>query len=145
MAYCYVQYTPYGKKTGIYHNNFNNISVFNHEDQLQVLEFTWKYLDNDIYGNTFFSPNSTLYIMGNGFKQIKSLRQPINNISYVSSKHLKESSLIYGTMPKKRNEAVIDLQVIKNLMASKGVVSSNYKTPEDFIGAILKTYKYKIS
>lgn len=124
--------------------NFNNISVFNHEDQLQVLEFTWKYLDNDIYGNTFFSPNSTLYIMGNGFKQIKSLRQPINNISYVSSKHLKESSLIYGTMPKKRNEAVIDLQVIKNLMASKGVVSSNYKTPEDFIGAILKTYKYSL-
>lgn len=124
--------------------NFNNISVFNHEDQLQVLEFTWKYLDNDIYGNTFFSPNSTLYIIGNGFKQIKSLRQPINNISYVSSKHLKESSLIYGTMPKKRNEAVIDLQVIKNLMASKGVVSSNYKTPEDFIGAILKTYKYSL-
>lgn len=123
---------------------FNNISVFNYKDQLQVLEFAWKYLDNDSYGNTFFSPNSTLYIMGNGFKQIKSLKQPINNISYVSSKHLKESSLIYGTMPKKRNEAVIDLQVIKNLMASKGVVSSNYKTPEDFIGAILKTYKYSL-
>lgn len=124
--------------------DFNNISVFNHRDQLQVLEFAWKYLDNDNYGSTFFSPDSTLYIMGDGFKQIKALRQPINNISYVSSKHLKESSLVYGTMPKKRNEAVIDLQVIKNLMASKGIVSSNYKTPEDFIGATLKTSKYSL-
>ena len=82
--------------------------------------------------------------MGDGFKQIEALRQPINNICYVSSEHLKETSLIYGTMPKKRNEAVIDLQVIKNLMASKGIVSSNYKTPADFIGATLKTSKYSL-
>ena len=124
--------------------DFNNISVFNHKDQLQVLEFAWKYLDNNIYGSTFFSPDSRLYIMGDGFKQIESLRQPINNICYVSSEHLKETSLIYGTMPNKRNEAVIDLQVIKNLMASKGIVSSNYKTPADFIGATLKTSKYSL-
>lgn len=124
--------------------DFNNISVFNHKDQLQVLEFAWKYLDNNIYGSTFFSPDSRLYIMGDGFKQIEALRQPINNICYVSSEHLKETSLIYGTMPKKRNEAVIDLQVIKNLMASKGIVSSNYKTPADFIGATLKTSKYSL-
>jgi ABC-type lipoprotein export system ATPase subunit/ABC-type antimicrobial peptide transport system permease subunit len=124
--------------------DFNNISVFNHKDQLQVLEFAWKYLDNNIYGSTFFSPDSRLYIMGDGFKQIEALRQPINNICYVSSEHLKETSLIYGTIPKKRNEAVIDLQVIKNLMASKGIVSSNYKTPADFIGATLKTSKYSL-
>ena len=124
--------------------DFNNISVFNHKDQLQVLEFAWKYLDNNIYGSTFFSPDSRLYIMGDGFKQIEALRQPINNICYVSSEHLKETSLIYGTMPNKRNEAVIDLQVIKNLMASKGIVSSNYKTPADFIGATLKTSKYSL-
>lgn len=124
--------------------DFNNISVFNHKDQIQVLEFAWKYLDNNIYGSTFFSPDSRLYIMGDGFKQIEALRQPINNICYVSSEHLKETSLIYGTMPKKRNEAVIDLQVIKNLMASKGIVSSNYKTPADFIGATLKTSKYSL-
>ncbi len=124
--------------------DFNNISVFNHKDQLQVLEFAWKYLDNNIYGSTFFSPDSRLYIMGDGFKQIEALRQPINNICYVSSEHLKETSLIYGTMPKKRNEAVIDLQVIKNLIASKGIVSSNYKTPADFIGATLKTSKYSL-
>ena len=124
--------------------DFNNISVFNHKDQLQVLEFAWKYLDNNIYGSTFFSPDSRLYIMGDGFKQIEAFRQPINNICYVSSEHLKETSLIYGTIPKKRNEAVIDLQVIKNLMASKGIVSSNYKTPADFIGATLKTSKYSL-
>lgn len=124
--------------------DFNNISVFNHADHLQILEFAWKYLDNDNYGSTFFSPVSTLYIMGDGFEQIKVLRQPINNVSYVSSNHLQKDDLIYGTMPVKRNEAVIDLQVIENLMASKGVVSSNYKTPEEFIGATLKTSKYSL-
>lgn len=41
--------------------DFNNISVFNHKDQLQVLEFAWKYLDNNIYGSTFFSPDSRFY------------------------------------------------------------------------------------
>ena len=45
--------------------DFNNISVFNHKDQLQVLEFAWKYLDNNIYGSTFFSPDSRLYIKSN--------------------------------------------------------------------------------
>ncbi len=47
-------------------------------------------------------------------------------------------------MPEKRNEAVIDMQVIKNLMASKGVVTTNFKTAQDFIGAILKTSSYKL-
>lgn len=41
--------------------DFNNISVFNHKDQLQVLEFAWKYLDNNSYGSTFFSPDSRFY------------------------------------------------------------------------------------
>lgn len=48
-------------------------------------------------------------------------------------------------MPEKRNETVIDLQVINNLMQSKGVVTTSIKKPEDFIGAVLKTSSYKIN
>ncbi len=124
--------------------DFNNISVFNHADHLEVLNFTWKHLRNNNYGYTFFTPYSNIYIAGSGFEQIKNLKQIINNVSYVPLACLEKNSLVYGKMPEKRNEAVIDMQVIKNLMASKGVVTTNFKTAQDFIGAILKTSSYKL-
>lgn len=124
--------------------DFNNISVFNHADHLEVLNFTWDYLSNNKYGYTFFTPDSNIYIAGSGFEQIKNLKQIINNVSYVPLACLEEKNLVYGKMPEKRNEVVIDMQVIKNLMASKGVVTTNFKTAQDFVGAILKTSSYKL-
>lgn len=123
--------------------DFNNISVFNHSDHLEVLNFTWNYLDDNKYGYTFFAPEGSLYIAGEGFEQIKNLKQVINHVSYVPLECLNENSLIYGKMPEKRNETVIDLQVVNNLIQSKGVVSTNLKKPEDIIGAVLKTSSYK--
>lgn len=125
--------------------DFNNISVFNHSDHLEVLNFTKDYLYDNKYGYTFFAPEGSLYIAGEGFEQIKNLKQVINNVSYVPIDCLNKDSLIYGKMPEKRNETVIDLQVINNLMQSKGVVTTSIKKPEDFIGAVLKTSSYKIN
>lgn len=124
--------------------DFNNISVFDHDDHLKVLQFAWKYLDSNDYGYTFFVPNGNVSIAGEGFEQIKNLKQVINNVSYVPLDFLKKENLVYGKMPELRNEVVLDLQVVKNLIASKGIVTTNFKTPENFIGATLKTTRYKV-
>lgn len=124
--------------------DFNNISVFDHDDHLKVLQFAWKYLDGNDYGYTFFAPDGKVSIIGEGFKQIKNLKQNVYNASYVPLDFLKKEDLVYGKMPELRNEVVLDLQVVKNLIASKGVVTTNFKTPENFIGATLKTPRYKV-
>ena len=38
--------------------------------------------------------------------------------------YLKEENLLYGEMPKKRNEVVIDRQLLKNMEAQNGPVTS---------------------
>lgn len=124
--------------------DFNNISVFDHSDHLKVLQFAWKYLDGNDYGYTFFVPDGKVSIIGEGFEQIKNLKQVVYNASYVPLDFLKKEDIVYGKMPELRNEVVLDLQVVKNLIASKGVVTTNFKTPENFIGATLKTPRYKV-
>lgn len=124
--------------------DFNNISVFDHSDHLKVLQFAWKYLDGNDYGYTFFVPDGKVSIIGEGFEQIKNLKQVVYNTSYVPLDFLKKEDIVYGKMPELRNEVVLDLQVVKNLIASKGVVTTNFKTPENFIGATLKTPRYKV-
>ncbi len=124
--------------------DFNNISVFDHGDHLKVLGFAWKYLDGNDYGYTFFTPDGNVSITGEGFEQIKNLKQTVYKASYVPLDFLKKEDLVYGKMPELRNEVVLDLQVVKNLIASKGVVTTNFKTPENFIGATLKTPRYKV-
>lgn len=124
--------------------DFNNISVFDHDDHLKVLQFAWKYLDGNDYGYAFFVPDGKVSIIGEGFEQIKNLKQTVYNASYVPLDFLKKEDLVYGKMPELRNEVVLDLQVVKNLIASKGVVTTNFKTPENFIGATLKTPRYKV-
>jgi len=124
--------------------DFNNISVFDHSDHLKVLQFAWKYLDGNDYGYTFFVPDGKVSIIGEGFEQKKNLKQVVYNTSYVPLDFLKKEDIVYGKMPELRNEVVLDLQVVKNLIASKGVVTTNFKTPENFIGATLKTPRYKV-
>lgn len=122
--------------------DFNNVSVFSTEDQYRILEYTWNNLD-DTKGNgdTFYIPNTTLYLAGQGFVQFDDLKQAITNYSFVDLKHLDSSKMLYGKMPEKRNEIAVDIRVIKTLMKSDGVVSSDYKTPDAYIGAIFRTRK----
>lgn len=121
--------------------NFENVSVFRKSDQEKILDFTWKYLDKSEYGDTFFTPDINLYLMGEGFEQVKNLKQIIGNYSFVSKEHLNKDNLIYGTMPEKRNQIVVDIQVINNLMESNGVVSSDHKKVESFVGSLFRTAK----
>ena len=53
------------------------------------------------------------------FRQLRDLGQILSGFSYVSYEHLDKKDILYGRMPKKRNEVVIDMQVIDRMSEKK--------------------------
>ena len=119
--------------------NIDITGTINEEmDGWEVYEFLYYYLDStDIY-DSFFSPTARLYLTGQGYLQLDNVQQTISGYSYVSLDHLKEEQLLYGRMPEKRNEVVVDIAVIQDWMDSKGVLTSYYKEPGDYLGVVLE-------
>ncbi len=112
-------------------------SMREQQDQLKILEFAWEHFADNPYGDVFAVPNINIYLMGQGYAQMSNLLQRLTNFSYASYEHISEADLIYGRMPQKRTEIVLDVRIIENLMQSHGVVSSLYDSVESYIGAKL--------
>ncbi len=109
------------------------------EQRLQILDYAWKYLDNNEYGEVFAMPNTNIYLKGFGYAQMSNLLQRLKEFSYASLEHVSEENLLYGRMPEKRTEIVMDIRIVEQLMESKGVVAALYENVEDYIGAELVT------
>ncbi len=118
--------------------DFTKVSSLRSEEQnSEVVDFIDKYFKDDTHGEPFFVPDVSIYLTGQGYEQLSNLIQGMKNCSYVDIRHLDKDKIIYGKMPEKRNEIVMDKQVIEQLMKSNEVVSSLYKNVEDYIGAKL--------
>lgn len=109
------------------------------EQRLQILDYAWKYLDDNAYGEVFAIPSTNIYLKGFGYAQMSNLLQRLKEFSYASIEHLSEEDLVYGRMPEKRTEIVLDIRIVEQLMESKGVVAALYEEVEDYIGAELVT------
>ncbi len=118
---------------------FDNISVFDSEQQKRIMDFAWEYLDDCEYGDAFFYPNVNIYLEGRGLTQLVNLKQMLKSPCFVDKSHLQEEDLIYGRMPEKRNEVVLDLMVVEELMDSGGVISSMLGKADSYIGAEIWT------
>lgn len=118
--------------------DFKNISVFDYEDQYKILDFAKQYMTDKKYGDIFCVPSANMYLEGKVFAQLKELGQSLSGFSYVSYEHLKEKNIIYGRMPKKRDEVVIDKQVIDRMKKNKGAVTLMYDGYKSYLGARLR-------
>lgn len=118
--------------------DFKNISVFDYEDQYKILDFAKQYMTDKKYGDIFCVPSANMYLEGKVFAQLKELGQSLSGFSYVSYEHLKEKNIIYGRMPKKRDEVVIDKQVIDRMTKNKGAVTLMYDGYKSYLGARLR-------
>lgn len=119
--------------------NFAKISSFRAMEQKQrILDFAWEHFKDDTYGDAFYIPSINLYLAGFGYTQMKNLTQIVKGFTYVSVEHLKEDKLIYGRMPEKRNEIVIDRLVIDKLKESKGITAGLYETEKDYLDVDLE-------
>lgn len=105
-----------------------------HSDQEKIQDYIDNHLANQENGSVFYVPASSIYLVGSGYEQLDHLTQMIENFSYVSLEHLSEDKLVYGKMPEKRNEIVMDMVLIDRIIASKGAVSSLHDGPESYIG-----------
>lgn len=69
------------------------------------------------------------------FLQMDDLSVYLSGFSYVSLDYLDETSLIYGRMPEKAEEIVIDRWVLENLMEKDGIIQNGLNDVTDFLGA----------
>lgn len=117
--------------------DFKNISVFDYEDQFKILDFAKEYMTDTQYGDIFCVPSANMYLEGKVFTQLKSLGQNLSGFSYVSYEHLNKKDILYGRMPEKRNEVVIDKQVIDRMTEKKNAVTLMYTGYKSYLGAKL--------
>lgn len=118
--------------------NFTKVSSLRDlEQQWRILEFQWEYLSGDQLGKTSYIPDINIYLEGEDFAQMKDIHEYVSGFSYADVKLIDEDQLLYGRMPEKRDEVVVDIYVIEKWMESHGVLTSFYEKPEEFIGAKL--------
>ena len=117
------------------HIDFSGTSS-NHsfESTEQLSKFIHGTLTGKTLGDPFFIPNINVYLTGSGYKQLTNLTQMVQNYSFTSTDHLKESDLICGEMPKKRNEVVMDALLAQRLIDTRASVSTLHTTPESYLG-----------
>lgn len=112
-------------------------SLRDEESQMKIMEFAWEHLADNPYGTAFATPTVNLYLQGEGYEQMENLLERLTNYCYVSKDYLDESMLLYGKMPTKRDEVVLDIRVVNQLLKSGGVISSMLEKPENFVGKSL--------
>ena len=117
--------------------NIENTDIFNEDEHMDMHEFINKYLNNKKYGDIICQNTSGMYIEGRTFTQIKSQDISLSDFSYIPYEHLDKNKLLYGRMPEKRNEVVLDKQLIDKVTEYTSAVSLMYDGYESYVGAKL--------
>lgn len=91
-----------------------------------------------------FLPSVSIYLVGSGYKQLPKLTQMIEKYSFVTKEHLDKNKLIYGKMPEKRSEVVIDKELLERAQNSNGAVSMLHDSLESYLGCKIKIGSYDI-
>lgn len=90
--------------------------------------------DNVIYDMMVMNPETTLMYTYSGFTQLENVQIPIVNYSFVPLDKLSEDSLIYGEMPKKQDEIVIDRWVLEQYIENSNELSNVINNVQHFVG-----------
>lgn len=79
------------------------------------------------------------------FLQLGDLSMTLDDFSYARLSRFDESNLIYGRMPEKADEIVVDRWVLENLISSDGILQSGIEDVRYFLGKSLHYAKHKIT
>ncbi len=109
-------------------------SLRDEESHMKIMEFAWEHFANNPHGTVFATPTTNIYLRGEGYEQMENRVERLTNFCYVSKEYLDESTLIYGKAPTKRDEMVLDIRIVNQLLKSEGVISSMLGKPENFVG-----------
>ena len=96
---------------------------------IAVENFYDKYLVNSSFADDIFlEQEDPLSVPLKGYVQMRSFSGKLDNFSYVSVKHLQKEDLIYGEMPEKYDEIVVDRLVLERFLKSKGNLANLYRS-----------------
>lgn len=90
--------------------------------------------DGQIYDDIVMNPETTLVYTYTGFSQLENVQVPISNFSFVPLDKLPSDSIIYGEMPKKPNEIVVDRWVLEQYIKNSNELSNVISNIQHFIG-----------
>lgn len=95
--------------------------------------------EGQIYDMMVMNPETTLVYTYTGFSQLENVQIPISNFSFVPLDKLSSDSLIYGEMPKKSNEIVIDKWVLEQYIKNSNELSNVINNIQHFVGKEVTT------
>lgn len=100
-------------------------------------EFCEKNAFTGAYSDIYKTNGGSLSLKSDSFVQLASSGVTFKNFSYVSLSHVKNSDLIYGRMPEKRNEVVVDRWLFDKFFDTENSYQALYKNVESFLNAQL--------
>ena len=101
-------------------------------------KFCEKYAFTEKNGELYKTSGEDLTLYYNGFRQLNDQGVSFSDASFVSSSHLKKTELVYGRMPEKSSEIVMDKWLIDVFFKSDSPFRSLYKEYTDFLGMTLE-------
>ena len=87
--------------------------------------------------NVLFTGNEPLYFKYDGFFQYSKKTYPITNYEFRTLQFLTEDDLVYGKLPKVRNEIVVDEYVLERFM-NNNLLNNVVSSYEYFVGKSVK-------
>lgn len=100
-------------------------------------EFCEKYAFNGKYTDIFRTSGGDLTLSYDGFVQLNNVGVSFKEFSYVSLDHVNKSELIYGRMPQKSSEIVVDKWLLDKFFDSDSPYRTLFTNTKAFIGAKL--------
>jgi len=88
----------------------------------------------DYASRLFKDSGSPLMMQYDGFAQLSSTGVEFKDFSYVPIEHLKKQDLIYGRMPEKSREIVVDNWLFERFFETDSPYKILFKESEDFLG-----------
>lgn len=79
------------------------------------------------------------------FVQISSVKEKISGFSFLPLEYLEEDTLVYGRMPEKQEEVVLDMYVAHKLLQSNGILLGSLENESGLLGQKLTLDSKKIT
>ena len=99
----------------------------------EFAKFCKNYAFQGKYSDIFKSTGGGLSLRYNGFIQLQAIGLDFDDFSYVSLSHLKKADLIYGRMPEKSTEVVIDKWLIDKVFDINSPYSLLFNNTKSFL------------
>lgn len=104
-----------------------------------INEFFDKNFVSGKYSDIFKCNGGNLSLHYNGFRQLENVNADFNDFSYVSIDHVSEKDLLYGRMPEKMTEIVVDKWLFDRFMDTENAYQALFSETKDFLNCVMES------